>query len=263
MNSFKRILAALTLLIGTVVLFLSLAGCIGVWMVKGPATARTTRVFERIGAAAEAADRGLGHVEASLANAAERLESAKQEQEKLAREPQTNRVARRLLAEMVQRRIGPRIDDANAKLHKVAEAAVLVNSVLEDLGTIPFPSIHGLDLSRLEEMNARLADVGPAAWELSRLLGDPAPDADAVGAQLSRIEKAMTAMRTSISEYRSPVTQVRQRTEALKSGVLAWITPASILISALCLWIALSQVSLLAHAWSWWKHARPSNPRPL
>jgi hypothetical protein len=263
MKSFKRILAALILLIGTVVLLLSLAGCIGIWMVKGPVTSRTTRVFERIEAAVAAADQGLGHVEASLANAAERLESARQEQGKLAQEPQTNSAARRLVAQAVQRRIGPRIDDANAKLHTVAEAAVVVNSVLEDVGNFPFLSVAGLESDRLKEMNSRLADVGPAAWELSRLLGAPEPESDAVAGQLSRIEKALTAMRGSISEFKSPVMQVRQRTEALKSRVLSWITPASILISALCLWIALSQVSFLVHAWSWWKHARPSNPRPF
>jgi len=43
--------------------------------------------------------------------------------------------------------------------------------------------------------------------------------------------------------------QVRQRAEALKSRALPWITPAALLI-----WIALSQVSVLFHAWSWWKH---------
>jgi hypothetical protein len=27
-----------------------------------------------------------------------------------------------------------------------------------------------------------------------------------------------------------------------------------------CFWIALSQVSLLSHAWSWWRHAGHKNP---
>ena len=43
--------------------------------------------------------------------------------------------------------------------------------------------------------------------------------------------------------------QVRQGAEALKSRTLPWITPA-----ALFIWIALSQISVLFHVRSWWKH---------
>jgi hypothetical protein len=43
--------------------------------------------------------------------------------------------------------------------------------------------------------------------------------------------------------------EVRPRAEALKSRTLPWITPAALII-----WIALSQVSVLSHAWSCWSH---------
>jgi hypothetical protein len=262
---FKRILAGLTLLLGAAMLLLSLAGGIGVWIVKGPATAKATRIFERIEAALDAADQGLDHAETSVARAAERLDSAREEQRRLAQEPQRNNALRRLLARKVQQTIAPQLGDAHEKLHTVAEAAVVVNSVLEDVGNFPFLSVAGLDIDRLTEMNSRLADVGPAAWELSRLLGEPAPGpgADPAGAQLSRIEQALKTMRASIAEYQSQVTQVRERKEALKSKTLPWITPAAALISVACFWIALSQISLLSHACSWWKHPGLGNPRPL
>jgi hypothetical protein len=52
----------------------------------------------------------------------------------------------------------------------------------------------------------------------------------------------------------APDTEVRQRAEGLKSRALLWVTPAAVLISVVCFWTALSQVSLMSHAWSWWKH---------
>jgi hypothetical protein len=252
-----RILAGLTLLLGAVGLLLGLAGGGGVWIVKGPVTARATRVFERIEAALDVADQGLAQAETSLARAAERLDGAREEQRKLAREPQGSSALRRTLARTVQRTVAPELGDAHQKLHTVAEAAVVVNSVLEDVGSFPFLSTSGLDIDRLNEINDRLADVGPAAWELSRLLGEPAagPDSDAASAQLFRIEQALKTMRRLIAEYQSQVRQVRQRTEAVKSRTLPWITPASALVSFVCFWIALSQVGLLFHAWSWWKHS--------
>jgi hypothetical protein len=263
MNVCKRILAGLALLLSAALLLLSLAGGVGVWIVKGPATAKATRVFGRLEAALDVAEQNLDQVKTSLARAAERLDSAREEQRKLAQEPQPNSALRRLLARTVQTKMGPELGNAHEKLHTVAEAAVVVNSVLEDVGNFPFLSVTGLDIDRLTEMNNRLADVGPAAWELSRLLGEPVPDSDAANTQLSQIDQALKTMRRSIAEYESQVTEVRQRTEALKSRTLPWITPAAVLISVVCFWIALSQVSLMFHARSWWKHSGPSNLRPI
>ena len=254
MKSGKRILAGVVLLVSAAGLLLSLAGGSGVWIVKEPATAKATRVFERIAAALDVADQGLDNVQKSLARAVERLDSAREEQRKLAQEPQPNSALRRALARTIQQRIAPEIGNAHEKLHTVAEAAVVVNSVLEDVGNFPFLSASGLDIDRLTEINSRFADVGPATWELSRLLGEPAPERDAASTQLTRIEQSLKTMRGLVVEYVRRLTEVRQRTEELKSRTLPWITPASILISVACFWIALSQVSLLSHAWSWWKY---------
>jgi hypothetical protein len=258
----KRILAGLVLLLSVLGLVLSLAGGVGVWVVKPPVTAKATHVFERIEAALELADQGLDHVNQSLANAADRLESIRAEQRRLSEEPQRGNAARRLMARTVQQRIAPELGDAHEKLHTVAEAAVVANSVLEDLGNFPLLSASGLDVESLAEMNRRLSQVESSAWELSRLFGEQELDADAAGAELSRIQQALKTMREWIDEYESRVTEVRQRTEELKSKTLRWITPAAILISLVCFWIGLSQVSLMCHAWSWWKHAGHNDSRP-
>jgi hypothetical protein len=253
----KRILVGLVFLLATAGLLLSVAGGVGVWIVKGPVTDRATRVFGRIDSALDVAEQGLDHAQASLTRAAERLDGVKQEQRKLAQEPRRNNALGRLLARTVQQRVAPELGDAHETLHTVAEAAVVVNSVLEDLGTFPLVSASGLDLDRLTEINSRLADVGPAAWELSRLLGEPAPesDPDAAVAQLSRVERTLETMRGLVGQYQTQVTEVRQRTDGLKARTLTWVTPAAVLVSLVCFWIAVSQVSLLFHARSWWRRS--------
>jgi hypothetical protein len=247
----RRILAAFTFLLSVAMLLLSLVGGVGIWIVKGPATAKATRVFERIEAGLEVAEENLSQVKSSLARAAERLDDAREEQRKLAQEP-SNSVLRRTLVRTVQRGLAPDLDNAHDKLHTIAEAAVVVNSVLEDLGNFPFLSVAGLDLDSLTEMNDQVARAGPAAWELSRLLGDREPDSEAA-AQESRIERTLRSMKGLIAEFEPELTDVRRQTEELKSHTLPWITPAAILISAVCFWIALSQVSLMFHACSWWR----------
>jgi hypothetical protein len=253
----KRILAGFTFLLGAAGLLLSLAGGFGVWVVKEPVTAKATRVFDRIEAALDVADKGLDHVKTSLARAAERLDDVRAEQRNLAQEPRNSSATRRFMARTVQQLIAPQFSEAHETLHTVAEAAVVVNSVLEDVGNFPFLSVAGLDLDQLREINGRFDEVASSAWQLSRLLGEPGPraESDEVSPQLSRVDQALKRMRRLVAEYEPRVAQVRQRTEELKARTLPWITPAAVLVSLACCWIALSQVSILFHACSWWGRA--------
>jgi hypothetical protein len=66
-----------------------------------------------------------------------------------------------------------------------------------------------------------------------------------------------------IGEFEPSLTPVRERTDLLKSKTLRWITPAAVIFSAVCFWIAVSQVSLMVHAWSWWTQANHNNPRTI
>jgi hypothetical protein len=248
MNVCKRILGILALLLGATGLLLSLAVGVGVWVVKEPVTARATHISERVGAGLDLAEQKLEHAQTSLANAAKRLEKVKEERRQLPKESQRWDLARRAVARTVQRSFAPELSDAHEDLHEVAEAAVVVNSVLEDLGNLPFLSETGLDMDRLEEINSRIARVAPAAWELSRLLGEADPEADA---QMSQVEQLLTRLRELVADYQNQVKQVRQRTTALKAKAFAWITPAAIIVSSVSFWIALSQVCILSRAWSW------------
>jgi len=253
MNVCKRFLAVIILLLGVAGLLLSLAGGVGAWIVKEPVKAKAIRIFERIEAALDLADQGLDHVKTSLARAAERLDSVREEQRRLAQEPRSNNALGSFLARTVQQTLAPEFSNAHETFHTVAEAALVVNTVLENFGNFPFLSVAGLEVGDLTEINNRLTQVESSAWSLSRLLGQPgpAPDSDEASIQLSRVEQTLKTMRGMLAEFESKLTLVRQRTEELKSRTLPWITPASVLIALVCFWIALSQVSLLVHAWSW------------
>jgi chromosome segregation ATPase len=248
MSVCKRILGILALLLGAAGVLLSLAVGVGVWVVKEPVTARAQHISERVDAALDLAEQKLEHAQRSLTRAAERLENVKEERKQLPKESQRWDFARRAAARTVQRTLAPELSDAHKNLHEVAEAAVVVNSVLEDVGDLPFLSETGLDMDRLAEINSHIARVAPAAWELSRLLGEADPEADA---QMSQVEQLLTRLRELVADYQNQVKQVRQRTTALKAKVFAWITPAAILVSSVSFWIALSQLCILSRAWSW------------
>jgi hypothetical protein len=175
MRACKRILAALALLLGAAGLLLSLAVGVGVWVAKEPVTARAKHLSERVDAGLDLAEQKLDRARTSLASAAERLENVQEERRQLSRESRPGDFARMAVARTVQRTLAPELNHAQKDLHAVAEAAVVVNSVLEDVANVPFLSETGLDMDTLAEINGRVASVGPAAWELSRLLGEADP----------------------------------------------------------------------------------------
>ena len=256
-----RILAVITFFLSMVGLFLCFAVGVGVWIVERPARVKAERLFGRMETALNVADQNLDQVKASLARATERLDQVRQEQRTLAQEPRRADVGRRFLARTVQQRIAPELTDAHDKLHTVAEAATVVNSMLEDIGNFPLLSVSGLDMDGLTAMNNRLGEVGPAAWELSRLLGASEPEATAdTGQEFSRIERILGGLRTMIAEFEGRLAEVRQSKKSLESKTLPWITPAAIAISVVCSWIAFSQISVMGHARSWWRHQKTQNP---
>ena len=253
MKTWRRILAVIALILSTVGLLLSLLAGAGVWIVERPARVKAANVFGRIETALDVGDQNLTQLKASLARATERLEQVGQEQRKLAQAPRRADPTRRFLARTVQQRIAPEFTDAREKLHTVAEAAIVVNSMLDDVGNFPLLSVAGLEMDGLAAMNSRLGEVGPAAWELSRLLGEP--DAAGEAEELSRIERTLNAVRELIAEFVARLAEVRQRTLALKSKTMPWITPAAVVISVACFWVSLSQISVLCRAWTWWKRS--------
>jgi F0F1-type ATP synthase membrane subunit b/b' len=260
----KRIIASLALLVAATALLLGLIAGVGVWVVKKPVTTRVTHVYGRVDAALDVAEQSLDQAQTTLATAAERLETVKEDRRQLAQQAQPRRgdLTRRLVAQQVQRMVAPEFSNAHETLDKVAGAAVVVNSVLDDLGNFPFLATTGLDTDRLAELNGALAQVGPAAWELSRVLGQPEEPLSAADTPLSRIEQTLKLLRAWIAEYKSQVREVRQQTTEIKTRALAWITPAAILVSFAGFWIALSQISVMTHAWSWLKRPRQNNLPP-
>jgi len=261
MNVCKRFLAGLTFLLSVVALLVSLAGGVGVWMVQGTVKAKATKVFDRIEAKLDIADESLDHVQTSLATAAKRLDELQERRRTLAQEPQRADPLRRFLVQTVQQGLGPEFDKAHEQLHTVVEAAAVVNSVLEDVGNFPLLAVADLDVGDLTEVNNGLTKVESSAWELSQFLGEPERNPDAAS-RVSLIERTVKRMQGSIAGYKPQVAQVRERTETLKSRTLPWIMPAAVIISLVCFWIALSQISLMCHACSWWRHAGRNNPQP-
>jgi hypothetical protein len=180
MRTCKRTLALIAFFLGLVGLLVSLTVGVGVWVVREKVTSKATSVLDTVEGKLGTGDKALGHVKESLDNASKRLEAAREEQTKSAQVPAPGlrSMSRRVMARTIANQVAPELENARGTFQAVAEAALVANSVLGEIGNFPLLTDSGVNRDQLSEINSRLSQVETSAWELSRHLGDSDADSE-------------------------------------------------------------------------------------
>jgi hypothetical protein len=253
MKTCKRILAFFAFSLGLVGLLVSLALVVGVWVAKDAATSNVTKVFSRVDDTLGTVDKALVRVKSSLDNASNRLAAVKELQIKGGKAPAERIQSRRLLARSFVNEVAPELGDARGTFQNVADGVVVANNVMDNIGNYPLLSDSRMSSERLSEINTRLSQLEASALELSQLLSEQEPDSEAIGDQLSKANEALSGLRRLVSDFETPFGEVHQKVETLKTRIHAAIMIAAILITCIFGWVAISQISIMAHAWSLWR----------
>lgn len=250
----RRVVAVLVTVVSVAVLLAALAGGVGVWVIKGRLTAETTRLLDRADAALDVAGRALGDADTSLTRAADSVQKMKEGHSQLVGgAAQDRRPALNLIALSLNDGLMPQVRDARGRLQAAAEVAVALQSLLGGIDQLPLVSVSRPEADRIREANDDLTQVAGSAEALRGLLtggaGGPAPAA--VGSRVDNIQRLLKEVRSRIEEYERKVTDARQEVGVVRARALAWIGPGTLIVSLVLFWIALSQVSVLAHVRSW------------
>jgi hypothetical protein len=226
---------------------------IGVWAVQGPTAARLSMAFGKADKALSVVEKGTALAINSLDRAAVRLKEIQAEQRKIATTAQPD-LARRLLSQAAQHKLGPDLYQARAAARGAADAATLLGTLLEDFGALIDASVPGIGSDDLARANARLEDVSSAAWDLGRLLGDQSLATEAA-ARVSRIGQAVDDMREVIARHEPLLAEARTRLDRARDRTIWWLAAGPPLVTALGVWLALVHLGLLVHARGWWRRA--------
>lgn len=251
----RRILAILVMVVSVVVLLVCLGGGIGVWVVKDRVTAETTRLLDRAEAALNVAGRALGDADASLTRAADSVQAMKDGHARLVGGAAQDRPALGLIAMSINNGLLPQVRDARGRLQAAAEVAVALQGLLGGIDQLPLVSVTRPDAERLRQAGDDLTRVAGSAETLRGMLTDAGPGEGpapaAVGSRVDNIQRLLQEVRARIEEYERKVAGAQQEVGVVRSRALAWIGPGTLIVSLVLFWIALSQISMLAHARSW------------
>lgn len=137
-----------------------------------------------------------------------------------------------------------RIDEARATLENL-------RSVLQRItGFVPFVDLNGPDkivadlILSATSLDADISDMEVVAQQASTFVGDTSY---LLGGDLTQTRDSLQNFLTAIQEYEQKVTDWREQVAAIREGAPRWIDQASIGLTILLAWFALSQFGMILH----------------
>src|SRR5262249_28169915 len=127
-------------------------------------------------------------------------------------DPKQNNPLVQLIVRQAATDLSPKVGNVRQALGSVTEAAVVIDSVLDNLNEIPLVSVSHLDTERLQATSGQLAALADRTQELSAMLPETNDaSASAVKDRASQIDGILIELQTVAAEYEPRVVQIQDR----------------------------------------------------
>jgi hypothetical protein len=249
----RRFLGVLVLLLATGVFIACVAGIIAVWVLRPAASDRVQKI-------AAGLDVGLRRVSAATQKIRQALDRARadvirvhKESADLGGSPQERRRASRTLRTLLQKRVGPNLDDLSGRLATLSDAAVAATALLQSVPELPSGRIGRLEPGELDRWTDHARQLSAGLRRLETLIGDP--DQEAAGREVTdatgEVDRVLQRCQATVDDWQADLDSVQTQLPQVEEKILNWLTPAAIGVTLLGAWVALCQVSMSVHACQW------------
>ncbi len=115
--------------------------------------------------------------------------------------------------------------------------------------------ISALDTDRLSKVHDSLADFTQTSQQLSSLLQQSGADGNAgdLAQTTARMEELLDRVLAWVAEFKTKVGGVQAEVAMLRARALHWIRIGPIVLTAVFVWVAISQLGLIAYLRSWFR----------
>jgi hypothetical protein len=252
-----RALGAIVLLLSTVGIVCCVAGIIGVWRAVPEVVQKARMIDDRLAVGLERASTANKSVRHALEKARAAVQQVSKESADLDPEPKKNRHTVGLLRKSVQHKVGPNVNELGERLATFSTAAVAVAAILEGFQEVPLGPAGHFDSARLERATDQVSQVSAALQKLQATLGegDKAASQQEVAAAANDLDLVLQKCQATVDDWQSDLDTAREKLTYLEANGPRWLTLTAITVTVLCAWVGLSQLSLLARAWKWFRGA--------
>jgi hypothetical protein len=262
MSFLRRFLGFLVLLLSIICFIGCVAGIVGIWIARQDLSERTRKIASLV-------EVGLGRASAANQDVGRALEKARDDVAKVNQEivrrdgDEKDRRPPGILRRLVWQEVGPKLNDLGGRLVISSDAAVMVSSLPQSLMDSRLTQTGRINPQTLERLTNRSSQLSASLQKLQAMVGDgDGAVADKEVTPAARdVDLLLRNCQTTVDEWQSDLDTARQELPYLEAEILGWITLVAIVATVVCSWVALSQISLFAHALKWCR-GHPGAVRP-
>jgi hypothetical protein len=257
MSFLRRFVAVLVMILSTVVFIGCIAGMIGVWIARQKASEKVQDLSARLEVGLRRASAADLEAQRALEKASGNLATVNKESAKLSGGDEQNRFTTSLIRGVIQAQAGPRINEVYGRLAMFSDTAVVAASLLQSLQESPLGTDRQIEPEKLDRLSDQASQLAAAFQKLRGVVGEgdtPASEKDVVDAT-REVDRILQKCLSVVTDIRSDLDTARDDVPRIKAEILGWMQLAAIVVTVVCAWVAVSQVSLFAHGWKWCRGA--------
>jgi hypothetical protein len=247
----RKILSGTLILVSSLLLFLSAAGLVLVWVYNEPLTRESVGRLEEIDAELEQVEATLRESKLELERTLRIVNATEAALDKFTRNNPKE------FFENVQTTLDeglvPELETARERLLAARDTLERLRVTLFGLNLVPFLQINIPDkiltdlIESADAMQTRIADVSELARQASTFLDDASY---LLGGDFTETRESLEYFLGEIGTYQQKVAGWRAQIAGLIESLPRWIDNASIALTAILLWFGFSQFGLILHGLS-------------
>jgi len=258
METFKRVLAGLVIVVSILGLILCLSGIIGIWTVNTPLTDYLVKALVKAETVLAFSQDRLDLVVMELTSAQDLLTTIKETVSEAGKNLDENSPTLTFLSNTVGTELKPKLETTTEMVTTIRGTIVSVNSTLEAANSIPFVTVPTLPMEKLatidqqmQEIVTNVKSVGDAIRDvetgvINRTTEIIIVPVDNLALRIDQVKSPVDAFNSTLAEVETSVTHAKERIPPL----IDW---GSILITLILVWFTLAQASLLYGGWYYLK----------
>lgn len=253
MITVRRFVGFSVMILAAVMLIACFVGIFQVWAYRQKAINLIQEVSQKLEGGIQRATAAGKNVQSALDLARANVAAVNQQSSKRNDNGEMNRFEADILRGMIQRQVGPSINDLGGRLAVMSDAAIAVSSLLRNLHFAPTSDFGRIDDSRQTQWANQASLLAVKLQQLQGVVGNgdrQATDKDITDAT-REVELVLQLCQSTLADWLSELAEASARLPIAKSETMYWLHAGAIIITIVCVWVAISQVSLFVHGWGW------------
>jgi hypothetical protein len=239
----RRSIAACVVVIAAVAFAACVAGIVGIWSAHRQVTDKIEDVSARL-------DDGLGRAAATTRRLRRSIETIRGDVTLIRDGPDGLDPAgeKYKIVTAYLRTVADRLDN-------LSDAAATVSFFLQSRQELPFRRSKRLSPERLARAADRAKQLAAVVEEVQARLADREKlfTGQLLAALVKKVEAILQRCEEMVAEWETDIEDGRDDLADGKTQVLRWLLIGAIGATVVCGWVGVSQLSLIAHGWKWWR----------